>query len=83
MVTNVRSRVGGWTWTEDRQWSRSWFSKRIDDDARAMAWQLETRTEESSAGSMRMGVLRLRGSADGELTISIMEERVDDGPLGA
>lgn len=39
-----------------------------------MTWQLEVRTEDLGAGTMRLGELVFTGSADSELTLSILDE---------
>jgi hypothetical protein len=61
-----------WSFTEDRQWSRGSLRKNWDD-TQQLSWFMEVRTEDVGAGSVRMGEMVIRGSMQGELTMSIAE----------
>ena len=68
-----------WIWSQDRVLAQSLRRKVWDEDRSACEWWLEVRTEDIGGGSIRMGQLVFRGSADGELTMRL--EEIEDNAL--
>jgi hypothetical protein len=55
-----------WNWSEDRQWSGGGFRKTLNGEATRITWALEVRQ-----GGHLMGEIILKGTATGDLTISL------------
>ena len=68
-----------WIWNQDRIISSSVRRKMWNENQSTCDWWLEVRTEDIGGGSIRMGQVVFRGSADGELTMRL--EDVEDNAL--
>lgn len=55
-----------WNWSEDRQWSAGRFHKTLNGEATKITWFIEVRQ-----GGYPMAEIVLKGSLEGDLTISI------------
>lgn len=66
-----------WSFKEDQQWASGPWQKNWDTDHTSLTWMLQVTTERYPlspgvlSDGVKMGGLRLQGSASGELTIAL------------